>query len=180
MLSKLNYVQKNKLLLPLLVAGLLLCWFLAFSKTFDAIKLNHKLNDDSSKNSDISFNPVYTQRKLSALNEILKGYKVAGQWNDQLWMQSSAIAAKNGVAVDFTLNKPGLEPDSTQVGQSQTLYFHGRFVQLVKVIDTLESLKGIGRISGLKIRAPKADAEGDKQSKSELRVDFRAGEIRLN
>lgn len=173
MFSRFSYIQKNKLLLPLFVAGLLLCWFLAFSKTFEAVQLNRRLSEEASKSNDISFNPVYTQRKLSALNEILKGYKVVGQWNDQLWMQSSAIAAKHGVSVDFTLNRAGMETDSTQVGQSQTLYFHGRFVQLVKVIDTLESLKGIGKISGLKVKAPKADAEGDKQGKSELRVDFR-------
>src|SRR5690349_12768753 len=113
MLNRLDPIQKKKLLLPLFVLGLLLCWFLAFNKTFDAIKLNRKLKEESEKGNDISFNPAHVQQKLAALNEILKSYKVSEQWNDELWLQSSAVAARQNVLVDFTLDKPSDEVDST-------------------------------------------------------------------
>jgi hypothetical protein len=43
MFQKLNYTQKNKLLLPLAGVGIILCWFFAFNKTFEAIKQNNEL-----------------------------------------------------------------------------------------------------------------------------------------
>lgn len=168
-----SYIQKNKLLLPFFGALLLLCWFLAFNKTFEAVQLNHRLKSESANADDISFNPVYTKRKLDALDGILKGYKIDGQWNDKLWMQSSAIAAKYGISVDFTLNKPIAEADSTAAGQSQSLYFYGRYVQLVKMVDTLEGLKEIGKIAALQVKAPKADIGGARDGKCVLRVDFK-------
>ena len=173
MLSKLNYTQKQKLILPLMVLGLLLCWFLAFDKTFEAIKLNRHLAEASALSSDISFNPAYEQRKLAALDAILKGYQVRPNWNDALWMASSAIADKQGVAVDFTLNRveEGLV-DSAAAGASQSLYFHGRYVQLVKLVDTLERMKGIGKIAGMKLNGPKADAVTEGKARCDLRLDF--------
>lgn len=173
MLNRFSYVQKNKLLLPLLGVGLLLCWFLAFDKTFEAVKLNNKLTDDSRLGNDISFNPSYVQRKLSALDKILKSYKVAEDWNDKLWMQSSAVATKQNVGVDFVLNKASNEADSTSAGKTQALYFYSNYVQLVKLVDTLESLPGIGKIAALQVKAPKADPTDDKSKKCVLRVDFR-------
>lgn len=174
MLSGISYVQKNKMLLPLFAVGLLLCWFLAFNKTYDAVVLNYKLSNESETANDISFNPAYVERQLVALDLILKGYKVGEAWNDELWMQSSAIATKLGVSVDFTLNKPSAEADSTAVGQSQSLYFYGRYVQLVKLIDTLEGLPGIGKVSALQVKGPKAGLGSEREGKCELRVDFKA------
>lgn len=174
MLNKLDPVKKNKLLLPLFVVGLLLCWLLAFNKTFEAVKLNGKLREESERRSDISFNPAHLQQKLAALNLILKGYKVDDEWNDRLWMQASAIAAKLNVGVDFTLDKPSAEVDSTSVGKSQSLYFYGSYIQLVKLVDTLERTGKIGKISALQVKAPRSDMVGDKGKKCVLRLDFSA------
>lgn len=173
MLNRLSYVQKNKLLLPVFGVGLLLCWFLAFNKTFEAVRLNNKLSEESQPGSDISFNPTYVQRKLTALDKILKGYKVADDWNDRLWIQSSAIAARQNVGVDFVLNKVSADTDSTSTGMTQSLYFYSNYVQLVKLVDTLESINGIGKISALQVKAPKADPTDEKSKKCVLRLDFR-------
>lgn len=173
MLDILDPVKKNKLLLPLFVVGLLLCWLLAFSKTYDAVKLHHKLKEESERGNDISFNPAHLQQKLTALNLILKGYKVNEQWHDQLWMQASAIAAKQNVGVDFTLDKLSVGADSTLVGKSQSLYYYGGYIQLVKLVDTLERTSGIGKISALQVKAPRVDVIGDKGKKCVLRLDFK-------
>lgn len=173
MLNNLDPIKKNKLLLPAFVVGLLLCWFLAFSNTFETVKLNRKLKEEAEKGNDLSFNPAHVQQKLAALNLILKSYKVSTQWNDELWMRSSAIAARQNVGVGFTLDKPDADVDSTSVGKSQSLYFYGGFVQLVKLIDTLERTRGIGKISTLQVKAPKADVVGDRGEKCVLRLDFK-------
>ena len=176
MLNNLDPIKKNKLLLPVFILGLLLCWFLAFNKTFDAFRLNRKLKEDAEKGNDISFNPAHVQQKLAALNLILKGYRVDEEWNDQLWIQSSATAARQNVGVDFTLDKPVADADSSSVGRSQkaqSLYFYGGFIQLVKLVDTLERTGRIGKIAALQVKAPKADLVGDRNKKCMLRLDFK-------
>lgn len=176
MLNRLDSIKKNKLLVPAFVLGLLLCWFLAFNKTFDAIKLNRKLKDTSEKEHDISFNSSYVKQKLSALDLILKGYKVKEDWNDQLWMQASSIAARKNVPIEFTFNKPVLNADSTLVGNKQSLYFKGGFIELLKLVDTLERVNGIGQISALQLKTTKKDIAIDRIKKCVLRLDFRGME----
>ena len=177
MVPKLSYIQKNKLLLPLLGIGLLLSWFLAFSKTFDAIMLHRKLNAASAQENDISFNPVYVQRKQAALDRILKEYQVGEEWSDLLWMRGSEIAAKQNVGIEYTATKVSLESDSTMVGRVQSLKFYGDFLQLVKLIDTLERSSGIGKISALQIKAPKQDFVNERARKNILRRDLRGMEV---
>ncbi len=172
MLNRLDPIKKNKLLLPVFVMGILLCWFLAFSKTFEAVGLNRKLMDASEKENDISFNPSYIQQKLSALDLILKGYKVKEDWNDHLWMQASSIAAKKNVSIDFTLDKPFAEIDSTLIGETQSLYFYSDFIQYVKLVDTLERVRGIGKISALQLKVPKDNRSGNVEKRCVLRLDF--------
>ncbi|WP_342333041.1 hypothetical protein [Pedobacter sp. FW305-3-2-15-E-R2A2] len=173
MLPKLSYIQKNKLLLPSLGIGLLLSWFLAFSKTFDAITLHRKLNAESVQENDISFNPVYVQRKQAALDRILKGYQVGEEWSDLLWMRGSEIAAKQNVGIEYTAGKTVAESDSTSVGLVQSLQFYGNFVQLVKLIDTLERSSGIGKISAMQIKAPKQDLLDEQVGENMLKLDFK-------
>lgn len=173
MLPKLNYIQKNKLLLPLLGVGLLLSWYLAFSKTFDVVMIHRKLNVDSARENDVSFNPAYVQRKQAALDRILKEYQVREDWSELLWMRGSEIAAKQNVGIEYTAEKPLAESDSTTIGKVQSLHFYGSFVQLVKLIDTLEKSSGIGKISAMRITAPKQEALNDDAKRNMLRLDFR-------
>jgi hypothetical protein len=175
MLNRLDPIKKNKLLLPLFILGILLCWFLAFSKTFDAVMLNAKLKESSEKENDISFNPSYVQQKLSSLDLILKGYQVKEDWKDHLWMQASSIAAKQNVSIDFTLDKPSADVDSISAASQrmQSLYFYGGFIQLVKLVDSLERVKGIGQVSALQLKAPKKDLSNSGRKRCVLRLDFR-------
>lgn len=182
MLDRISYAQKNKYLPLLAIVGIVLCWILAFSKTFDAIRLNLSLSAQASQSEDISFNPVYTQRKLKALEQILKTYQVKPEaWSNTLWMKASAAAAKQGATIDYTVSRPQ-ERDTTMTGLSQTLHCYGNFAQLVKVIDTLERTPGIGKLSALQFKGPKAavgfsglsSGAGSRAAQCILRLDFRA------
>lgn len=175
MLKNFSYTQKNKLLFPAVGIGVLLCWFFALGKTFESIHLNQRLNKDSETSAkDLSFNPLHTERKLKALDAILKGYRVReSQWRNDLWFKASSIAVKQNVSIDYTLNTPVLERDSTAVGLDQSLYFYGGYTPLVKLIDSLEKIKGIGKIFSVEIKAPFKDLVNEKKDKAVLKIDFK-------
>lgn len=175
MLKNLNYTQKNKLLLLAIGIGLLVCWFFAFSKTFDAIRLYGSLNTKPDlKGKDLSFNPQHAQRKLNALKGIIKGYVIReSQCRNELWFKGSSIAAKENVSIDYTLEAAPLERDSTTVGIDQTMYFYGGYIPLVKLVDSLERTPLIGKISALQIKAPLKDLLTNRKDKCVLKVEFK-------
>lgn len=173
--KNLSYTQKNKLLLPVIGVGLLVCWAFAFSKTFDAIRLHNNLDTNPGVNEkDLSFNPQHAQRKLTSLNQILDGYTVReDRWRNDLWFKGSSIAASENVSIDYTLTAPPLERDSTAVGLNQVLYFYAGYVSLVKLMDSLERTPGIGKISSIQIKAPLKDLLSERKDKCVLKVEFR-------
>lgn len=173
MLSRINYTQKNKWLLPIFLFGVLLCWFAAFDQTYKAITLNSKLKNEANKANDLSFNPMYLKRKQAELDLILKGYEVDESWKDRLWIKSSSIAAKANVGVEYAISEAIDKTDSTSIGRLQSLSFYGGFLQLIRLTDSLERVKGIGRISSLQISAPKPDVVSVKSRQLELKVDFK-------
>jgi len=176
MINKLNYRQRNKLLLPLTAFGLLLCWFFAFSKTFDAICLHHSFEQEAAglAQNDLSFNPVHAQKKLNALNEIIKAYRVnPEQWHNDIWLKVSAVAGARNVSIDYTLTQPPIERDSTAVGVNQSLHFYGGYAELVKLMDTLERMPGIGKVSAVQMKAPLKDLLSERKDKCVLKVDFK-------
>jgi hypothetical protein len=174
MLKKLSYTQKNKLLLPLTAAGILLCWVFALSRTFQAIKLHYELQKEVVISNDISYNPVHTQKKLDALRGILKSYRVSpGDWSNELWMKASAMAVKQQVGIDYTMNKPDVEKDTTTLGNTETLYCYGHYIPLIRLIDTLERSGRIGKISALQIKSPKEDVRGERGSQCVLKMEFK-------
>lgn len=174
MFKRLNNVRKNKLLLPVAVVAMVLCWFLAFNKTFKAVQINQQLSGQVPSAEDIAFNPAHAERKLAALGQILKSYRVnEAEWSNQLWMKASAVAIKQNVGIDYTLTKPTAGKDTTAIGVTETLHCYGNYQQLVKLIDTLERIAAIGKISALQVKAPKEDVVGERASQCVLKIEFR-------
>ncbi|CAM4115722.1 hypothetical protein SAMN06265348_103278 [Pedobacter westerhofensis] len=174
MFKGLSYIQKNKLLWPVAGVGILLCWFLAFSRTFEAAKLHGELMRETEVTGDLSYNPAHMQKKLEALRGILKSYRVSPEnWSNELWMKASAMAMKNQSGIDYTVSKPLAERDTTTLGNTETIYCYGHYIQLVKLIDTLERSPGIGKISGLQIRSPKEDVRGERAGMCMLKMEFK-------
>lgn len=174
MLRKLSYKQKNKLLLPVAAAGLLICWFFAFNKTAEALSLHGELSKQQPGNDNISFNQLHAERKLDALNKILKSYQVKeADWSNELWMKTSDLAMKEHIGIDYTAMKPLAEKDSLLLGLNQIVNCYGNFTQLVKLVDTLERTNKIGRIMALQITAPKEDAVGEHSGKCVMRIEFK-------
>lgn len=174
MIRNLSYKQKNKLLWPVAAAGLLICWFFAFNKTAEALSLHSELIKQQPGNEDISFNQLHEERKLDALNKILKSYQVKeADWSNELWMKTSDLAMKEHIGIDYTVTKPLAEKDSTLLGINQVVNCYGNFTQLVKLVDTLEKTNKIGKIMALQITAPKEDAIGEHSGKSLMKIEFK-------
>jgi hypothetical protein len=174
MFSNIDFTQKNKFFTPAIIVLVIVCWFLAFNKTYQTIKIYYQLNSDIQPGKDfqdLSFNPKYNDRKLRALNDILKSYDVnKKQWSNDVWLSVSSLAASQKVAVDFTATKPPIEVDSNSVGVKQTFLFYGDYLNLVKLLDTLEHTSKIGRISGLLIKVQKEDINLAAVDKCKLEV----------
>jgi hypothetical protein len=174
MLKQISFVRKNKFLPPAAVVLLILCWVLAFDKTYEAIRINRELQSQMPGEEDIAYNPNHTERKLAALNKILKSYQInESDWSNQLWMRASAISAKYQVGIDYTLTKVSADKDTTQIGLAENLVCYGDYLQLVRIVDTLEKIQGIGRVSALQIKAPKEDATGERAKQCMMKIAFR-------
>jgi len=179
MVSKMSYTKKNRMLAGLTVLGVVICWQFAFSKTFDAIKIHHELNRKTTTVNDLSFNRDYMERKLAAMTDILTTYQVNEEdWSNELWLRGSAASMKMNVEIDYTQEKPSVEPDSSSVGITQSLYCYGNYSELVKVMDSLESMQGIGKIAAIQIKGPKAELTRNGVGKCMLRMDFRALDLK--
>lgn len=173
-MKKLNYKQKNKLLLPVAGAGLLICWFFAFNKTLEALSLHTELSKQQPGVDNIAFNQLHASNKQDALNSIIKSYQVKeADWSNELWMKASEMAMKEHVGIEYTVTKPVAEKDSTVLGLNQTLNYYGGFTQLVRLVDTLEKTNKIGRIMALQIIAPKEDVIGERSGKSLMKIEFK-------
>lgn len=154
--------------------GILLCWYFAFSRTFEAVKLHEQLQGEAEASSDISYHPAHTQKKLDALRSILKSYKVSPEnWSNELWMKASAMAIKQQTGIDYNVTRPTAEMDTTTIGSTETIYCYGHYINLVKLIDTLERSQGIGKISALQIKSPKVDTRGERAGLCVLKMEFK-------
>jgi hypothetical protein len=174
MFNKISYSQKNKLLVPVILVLVILCWLLAFNKTFEAIRMHAQLSDNNPPgdiDQDVSFNPNYLKRKLHALDLILESYSVnEKQWIDDVWLTVSALAASKKVDIDFTATKPITEIDSNTAGVRQSLLFYGDYLSLVKLLDTLEHTSRIGRISGVQISSQSKEVQTGTVDKCKMEV----------
>ena len=172
MFKQFSYQQKNKLLLPFTAVISLLCWYLAFSKTYTAVQVNRDLKAQTDTAIDLSFHPAYMQRKLTALKQILKSYQVnTTDWGNELWMKTSAMAMKHNAGIEYTI--AAVEQDTASRAKIETIYCYGSFSQLVRLIDTIERSKNIGAIAALQLKSPKNEATGERAHQCVLQLEFK-------
>jgi hypothetical protein len=176
MARKTTFTQKNKFLTPGIVLLVIMCWFLAFNKTFEAIKVHYQLKDSSQldhNNQDLSFNSNYTERKTQALSIILESYSVDKKhWNNDVWLTVSSLAASQKVAIDFTITGPHIEPDTNSIGIKQRFSFYGDYISLVKLLNVLEHTSKIGRISDVEIKTHSKDVQSSLPDKCKLEINL--------
>ena len=148
--------NKNYLLAGICLVLVLLCWQLAFKKTFAAVALNHELELKDQDKSAMAYNPNYLEQKHKVLGQLLSRYTVDSvAWKNDFWLAISRISELNRVNVEYNPGKLKLLGDSSDVTARQNISFEGDYGNLVRLLDSLEKTKGIGLISSLGFRTKK-------------------------
>jgi hypothetical protein len=173
MLKTLSYRRKNILLIIAGVLMLIGSYKLALKKTLSAIELNRELKGASNPgNEALAYTPEYLKRKEIVLKSVLKLYKVEPDtWQDNFWTVSSQLAAAKNVNVIFN-PEVATQTDSlikNPLVLNQTIQFEGHFSDLVRLTDTLEKSRSIGRITSLTISKKKINS----MERIVMRVDFK-------
>lgn len=168
----LDFKTKNKLLIAGAILGLLIIWVLALQPTMELIRLNGELTESSAL--DATFDPVHKEKEIAVLKSVLKSYQVEEEdWRSNLWMNVSAVAIKSDIDLEYFKSKPALAGDSS-IYKTETISFYGDYIKLVKLLDTLEKLKGLGRISTIQMKGPEERLVGKRAEQCLLKIEWRA------
>lgn len=175
MLSRIPYSVKNKLLIPVGLILLLLCWNLAVKNTYRAVSLNKQLKRSTSEIQDLSGNPYFLKRKAAALTQVLSQYRVdSSDWQNEFWLKVSGIAASGGLQVIYQPDNNLSSSDTIEAALQQTIRFKGEFKELVCLLDSLEHSKGTGKLISACFEKDKTGPSGQENRLILLTTDFRA------
>jgi len=156
-------IKKNHLLIAAAAILFLFCYQLAFKRTLEAWQANKQLQTKIAAAADVSYQPAYVQRKNANLDKIIALYKT-----DTTALRSSivsaigALAEQNQVKLsEVPVQNPLYHTDRFII---QKLGFEGDFFSLIKMLNKLQALKGIGIIRSAGFKATEIRA-GNKQGK---------------
>jgi hypothetical protein len=158
MWKNLTYTQKNRVLIVAAILLLYIAYVFAFKNTVNAIQLNKQLQAE--QNADHAMDSSFPQlsRKNSFYTNALKAYYVKNNdYENRLWQVLSDLAIEQKVKINFS-PKPQAQTDTTTLQKGllvQQFAFKGNYFNLVKLLDTLDKSKAIGKISTLKLMRPK-------------------------
>lgn len=136
---------------------LLICYQLAFKKTWEVLMINQKLKATIASASDLSQQPKFLIRKLKDINQTLLRYR-----SDSTSLRAATLTAIAAIAIQnqVKLNEVPLEDPSFHNNQFiiQQLTLSGDYVGLMKTLNALEATKNIGVIHSLSIRKDKLNS----------------------
>jgi hypothetical protein len=138
-------IKKNYLLIAGTAIFLLLCYQLAFKKTLEAWQTNKQLQAKLAQAADLNYQPAYLERKNNNLGRIIDRYKT-----DTAAFRSNSISTIASIAEkeQVKLSEVPVQNPLFHSGQFtiQKLSFEGGFFALIKVVNQLQALKGIGMV----------------------------------
>jgi hypothetical protein len=156
MLKGLNYHVKNRLLGVAAVLLAVLCWNLAFKKTFDSIVLNRELNRKTDQKNDLSVNTHFLKQKQEIIRKALNQYTLdSAEWRNEFWLKVSRAAASKGVGINYNPLAQRPLSDSVSSIARQEITFRGDFKRLVTLLDSLEKAGAVGFVSSSRFRKEK-------------------------
>jgi hypothetical protein len=123
----------------------ILCYELAFKKTFDLWRTHSRLTQELQQSSDISTSPAYLARKNANLDQIINAYRM-----DSVSFKNNAVNKIADLAdrqkVKFTA-VPTDDPLYHAPGFIlQKLDFEGDFFPLLQLVHQLQATTGIGML----------------------------------
>ncbi|HZX59278.1 MAG TPA: hypothetical protein VFE54_11150 [Mucilaginibacter sp.] len=168
MLQQLNLKKEYGLVAAAIVA-LLLCYQLAFKKTFIAWQLNQSLKQQLAQSADVSYQPGYTERKNINLDKIISLYKA-----DTINFRSNVLGTISSLAERENV-KLSEVPSKDPVYHTSQLFiekldFEGDYFSLVKTLNHLQSVPQIGVIRAATMKTVGTHSSNDEVKKTVLEV----------
>lgn len=162
-----SYALRNKILMVSGIVLLLLISMLGIYPAVRSVKENMALKNKVPADGALSHNPEYTAARARDLDMIMEQYRVdSADWRNNLWFRISELLPRRNVEVIYKLAGDEQSQRDPMV-LSQDIEFEGNYKDLVLLIDTIQHIKGIGRISGLRmIRIKERDQAASKISMS--------------
>lgn len=157
MLNNLTFKHKKIGLLGILFLTLYIAYHFSFSKTFEAISINHQLQHEqiATQNLDASYPQI--ENEDSFYRNAIRLYKVNNDDREnRLWQTVSSIAISKNVKISFNPAQSSI-PDTIAKHQlfKHEFNFKGNYFNCVSLLDSLSKTRGIGLISNLKLSVPK-------------------------
>lgn len=171
--KEIDYKKRNKLLF--LGAGILLvlAWFLAFQKTYQAYRENTRLNgligNDISNSTQFDF-----MRKSKVLDSLSKVYQSDSTvWNDNFLSEASRAINSPRIQVYFN-NKPknSMQVDSAAV-KSKNLTLKGDYRSIVASVAELEKINTLGYLSTVTLKFDNRRVSASERKVIEGEVGFK-------
>jgi hypothetical protein len=166
---KQSLLKKEYLFIAATMLLLLICYQLAFKKTIQAWQLNSGLKNQLIQSADVSFQPGYLQRKNNNLDKIIALYKAdTVDFRGNIISAIAVIAGKENVKLtEVPLQDPLFHRDRFII---QKLNFEGAFFSLIKVLNQLQSAKGIGMPRSAAFKAVGIRSNADETKKLVMEV----------
>ncbi len=147
-----DFKKRNKLLFVGAGVLLVVAWFLAFRKTYDAYLENNRLNQ--LVGSDISNSTQYDfDRKNNLLDSLSSVYESdSAVWNDNFLSEASRAVNSPRIQVYFNnLSKNTVLVDSAAV-KLKSLTVKGDYRSIVESVTELEKINTLGYLSSVTLK----------------------------
>jgi len=150
--KEIDYKKRNKLLFAGAGIVLVLAWFLAFQKTYQAYRENNRLNQLIGK--DISNSTQYDfERKSKVLDSLSKVYQSdSAVWNDNFLSEASRAVNSPRIQVYFNnVTKNTMQTDTATI-RSKNLTIKGDYRAIVESVAELEKINTLGYLSTVTLK----------------------------
>lgn len=171
--KEIDYKKRNKLLFAGAGIVLVLAWFLAFQKTYQAYRENNRLNQLIGK--DISNSTQYDfERKSKVLDSLSKVYQSdSAVWNDNFLSEASRAVNSPRIQVYFNnVIKNTMQTDTTAI-RSKNLTIKGDYRAIVESMAELEKINTLGYLSTVTLKFDSKRASTNERKVIEGEVGFK-------
>lgn len=171
--KEIDYKKRNKLLFAGAGIVLVLAWFLAFQKTYQAYRENNRLNQLIGK--DISNSTQYDfERKSKVLDSLSKVYQSdSAVWNDNFLSEASRAVNSPRIQVYFNnVIKNTMQTDTTAI-RSKNLTIKGDYRAIVESVAELEKINTLGYLSTVTLKFDSKRTSTNERKVIEGEVGFK-------
>jgi hypothetical protein len=170
-MNKLTVKQKSGLFIVAMVLVAYIAYHFSFRHAIAAIQLNHQLSAEKDKEFEVADSFPQLEKQNAFYIAALKSYQVkGGERETKIWQAVSGMAVAKNVGISYLPTAQNLS-DTTAFQKHkiiQQFQFKGAYNNLIKLLDTINRTKDIGKITELELT--RLEEEISKQNELKLRI----------